>query len=158
MDEISNAAAALGKVTSGLFIVTACVESRREGYLASWIQQTSFSPMMVGIAMKPGRPCYDIIKSHGRFCVNIIGSKNGGVMKPFWSPDATTDPFAGLDLFVSSRGNIVLKTGLAALECEFRSSSTPGDHEIIFAEVVDGHVLQTEDKPLAHVRKSGMGY
>ena len=158
MDEIQDTAAAVGKITSGLFIVTATHGDRREGYLASWVQQASFSPLMLGIAMKPGRPCYDLIKTQGRFCVNVIGQKNGGVMKPFWSPDGATDPFAGLDVFLSPRGNVILRNAMTALECEFRSSTMPGDHEIVFAEVVAAHLLQPEDKPLPHVRKNGLGY
>lgn len=156
--EISPAASALGKVSSGLFIVTTVTDEIKEGYLASWIQQTSFEPLMVSIAMKPGRPCYDSIKSQGRFCINIIGAKNGGVMKPFWSPKAGEDPFANLDFEISSRGNLILKTALAAIECEFRTSITPGDHEIIFAEVMEGHTVQLEDKPLTHQRKSALSY
>ncbi len=158
MDEVPNTAAALGKVTSGLFIVTAVAGERREGYLASWVQQVSFSPLMVSITMKPGRPCYNLIKSHGRFCINVIGQKNGGVMKPFWSPDGKSDPFVGLDHFISARGNLILRNAMSAMECEVRSRATPGDHEIIFAEVVEGRILQADDKPLAHVRKSALGY
>ena len=158
MEDVSPIAAAVGKIPSGLFIVTAALGDRKEGYLGSWIQQASFSPLLVNIAIRPGRPCYDIIKSHGRFCINVIGQKNGGVLKPFWNPESTPDPFAELDWYASSRGNILLKTALAALECEVRSSVTPGDHEIVFAEVVDGHLLQAEDKSLTHVRKSGLGY
>ena len=53
---------------------------------------------------------------------------------------------------------VAMGLALAYLECELRSSVTPGDHEILFVEVVGGKVLQAEDKPLAHVRKSGLGY
>jgi flavin reductase (DIM6/NTAB) family NADH-FMN oxidoreductase RutF len=90
--------------------------------------------------------------------VNVIGQNNGGVMKPFWSPKPDVDPFAGLDWSLTSKGNILLRGAVAAIDCEFRASATPGDHEIVFAEAVDGIVIQVEDKPLTHVRKSGLGY
>jgi flavin reductase (DIM6/NTAB) family NADH-FMN oxidoreductase RutF len=158
MDDISTEAAAVGKIPSGLFIVTTIQDGKKEGFLGSWIQQVSFSPLMIQIAIRSGRPCYEAIKRHGRFCVNVVGQKNGGMMKPFWNPDADLDPFSGLEWSLSARGNIVLASGVAALECERRDSFTPGDHEIVFAEVVAGHVLQTEDKSLTHTRKSGLGY
>jgi flavin reductase (DIM6/NTAB) family NADH-FMN oxidoreductase RutF len=158
MEDVSTLAAAAGKLPSGLFIVTTVLDGRKEGYLGSWIQQASFSPLLISLAIRPGRPCHAAIKSHGRFCINVVGSKNGGLMKPFWNPDTTPDPFQGLDLFETARGNVVLKSAMAALECEFRSSATPGDHEIVYAEAVEGHLLQPEDKPLTHVRKSGLGY
>lgn len=158
MEDIAEIAAAMGKIPSGLFIITSVLNGKKEGYLGSWVQQASFSPFMVNIAIRPGRPCYEAIKSHGRFCINIVGHKNGGMMKPFWNPDSIPDPFAELECIETSRGNILLKSGLAALECETRASLAPGDHEIVFAEVVQGHIVQLEDKPLTHVRKSGLGY
>src|SRR5690606_40880378 len=97
MEEISQAAAAVGKIPSGLFIVTSNHNGQKEGYLGSWIQQVSFSPLLIQISMRPGRPCYDAIKAGGRFCVNVVGQKNGGMMKPFWNPDKFPDPFAELD-------------------------------------------------------------
>lgn len=158
MEDISEIAAAMGRIPSGLFIITSVWNGKSEGYLGSWVQQASFSPFMVNIAIRPGRPCYEAIKAHGRFCINIVGQKNGGMMKPFWNPDTVPDPFAGLESVLTSRGNILLKSGVAALECEARTSMTPGDHEIVFAEVVQGHLIQQDDKPLTHVRKSGLGY
>lgn len=158
MDDKIPEAAAVGKIPSGLFIITTVLEGRQEGFLGSWVQQTSFAPLMVSIALKPGRPCHAAIKSHGRFCINVVGHHNGGMMKPFWNLKEGVDPFAGLDHVVTARGNLILKQALAAIECEARSSSTPGDHEIVFAEAVESHLLQPEDKPLTHIRKSGMGY
>jgi flavin reductase (DIM6/NTAB) family NADH-FMN oxidoreductase RutF len=158
MEKISALAAAVGKIPSGLFIVTTFLEGRKEGYLGSWIQQVSFSPLLIQIAIRPGRPCYEAIKSHGRFCINIVGQKNGGMMKPFWNPDATPDPFLDLEWSLSERGNILLGSALAVVECEMRSSSTPGDHELVCGEAVDGKIFQPEDKSLTHVRKSGLGY
>ena len=158
MDEISPVAAAFGKIPSGLFIITACEGTRKEGYLGSWVQQVSFSPLLLSIAIRPSRPCYDLIHATKRFCVNVIGQNNGGAMKPFWSPKADADPFASLEWSANTRGNIVIKNAVATLDCEFRSAASPGDHEIIFAEAVGGLVIQAEDKPLTHVRKSGLGY
>jgi len=158
MDNIAPVAAAFGKIPSGLFIITACEGARKEGYLGSWVQQVSFSPLLLSIAIRPGRPCYDLIHTTKRFCVNVIGSNNGGAMKPFWSPKPDVDPFASLEWSANEGGNIVIRNAVAWLDCEFRSSASPGDHEIIFAEALAGQVVQAEDKPLTHVRKSGLGY
>lgn len=158
MQEIPEMAAAVGKIPSGLFIVTAAGNGSKEGYLASWIQQASFEPLLLNLAIRPGRPCHELIRSTGRLGINIVGHKNGGMMKPFWSPSPDTDPFAGLEWSLTERGNVQLATALAFLECELRSSFTPGDHELLFVEVVAGRILASEDKPLGHVRKSGLGY
>jgi flavin reductase (DIM6/NTAB) family NADH-FMN oxidoreductase RutF len=158
MTDATPDAAALGKVPSGLFIITTVLDGRKEGYLGSWVQQSSFAPLLISVAVKPGRPCHAAIKAHGRFSVHVVGQNNGGLMKPFWSVKEDVDPFEALPHSLSARGNVLLGNALAILECEARSSATPGDHEIIFAEVVETHLLQPEDKPLTHVRKSGLSY
>jgi flavin reductase (DIM6/NTAB) family NADH-FMN oxidoreductase RutF len=151
-------AVAVGKIPSGLYIITTFFEGRKEGFLGSWVQQASFEPLLLSIALKPGRPCHAAIKAQGRFCLNVIGHNNGGILKPFWNVKEGVDPFADIAHAVTPRGNILLKQALAAIECEARSSIQPGDHEIVFAEVVEGRILQAEDRPLTHVRKSGSGY
>jgi flavin reductase (DIM6/NTAB) family NADH-FMN oxidoreductase RutF len=158
VDAVTAEAPAVGKIPSGLFIITTLHEGRKEGFLGSWVQQASFSPLLIGIALKPGRACHAAIKAHGRFCVNVVGQNNGGLMKPFWTVKEGVDPFAGLDHFVTDRGNVVMRNALAYMECEARSFAMPGDHEIVFAEVVQNALIQPEDKPLTHVRKSGLGY
>ena len=158
MQEVSDFAQAMGKIPSGLFVVTARDGERKDGYLGSWIQQASFSPLLLSLAIRPGRLGYDLIRSTGRLCVNVVGQKNGGMMKPFWSPEPGSDVFSGLEWSRTERGNITLASALAVLECEVRASFAPGDHEILFVEVVAGRIQQPEDKPLTHVRKSGLGY
>ena len=158
MAETQDSPGAVGRIPSGLFIVTAVLEGRKEGYLASWVQQVSFQPLLVGVAIRPGRPCHAIIKAHGRFCINVVGHKNGGLMKPFWNTETPGDPFAELEHHITPKGNLIFANALAAIECEVRSSVMPGDHEILIAQAVDGVLLHPEDKPLTHVRKSGLVY
>ncbi len=158
MSEIEDMSA-VGKIPSGLFIITATQGEGIDGYLGSWIQQASFKPLLLTMAIKSGRPCYDFIQAHGRFCIHVVGQKNNGLMKPFWKGyDPENNPFAGLEHFRSESGNVILKDALAAFECKKVDSYKPGDHELIIAEVQYCHLLNPEDKPLTHVRKSGLDY
>jgi flavin reductase (DIM6/NTAB) family NADH-FMN oxidoreductase RutF len=149
----------VGKIPSGLFIVTTVQGGRREGFLASWVQQASFEPLVISLALKANRPFSDFLLETGRFCVNIVGHANNGVMKPFWGKyEPGADPFADLKVEMSPRGNLLLPDTIAALECELRGSAQPGDHRIVFGEVVESRMFKAEDKPMTHVRKSGSGY
>ena len=149
----------VGRIPSGLFIVTLTKEGQKEGFLASWIQQASFKPLLISLALQPGGASWALMQETGRFCVNIVGHNNNGVMKPFWGAyKPGVDHFAGLAQEVSARGNLLLPDCLAALECELRSHTQPGDHVIVVAEVVETRIFKPEDKPMSHVRKSGDGY
>ena len=151
--------AAIGRIPSGLFIVTAGGRQGVDGYLASWIQQVSFSPLLISMAIKPGRPCYDYILQHGALTVNIMGRKGSAVLKHFWRGyDPLNNPFSSLDHQWAEQGGVILKQAMAVLECSVREICKPGDHEVLFAEVLRCQVLDPTDENMIHVRKSGLEY
>lgn len=154
-------ATAVGHIPSGLFIVAVQNAENKEidGYLASWIQQVSFDPMIVSMAMKPGRPAYDLIKSGKTFAINIAGDHDKTYLRHFWKGyDANQNPFNDLVTEIGPNGGVLLKQAKSAIECEMISSHQPGDHEIIFARVLSSSIFNEESKPMVHVRKSGKDY
>ncbi|MBA2404874.1 MAG: flavin reductase family protein [Bdellovibrionales bacterium] len=157
----SDKAVAVGQIPSGLFIVAVYDPATKvtDGYLASFVQQISFSPLMVTLAIKPGRPAYDLIKAGNPFAINIIGDHDKSYLKHFWKGyDANQNPFNELPYHLGEFKGLILDQAKAALECVLVSASKPGDHEVIFAEVKASHVMNAESKSLVHIRKSGADY
>jgi len=152
-------AQAVGHIPSGLFVVCSNTESSKEGYLASWVQQISFSPLMIAVACKKGRAGYEHISSGKVFTLNVVGEHKTNYMKYFWSGYAPEDnPFAELDHKISENSGIILTDAKSCMECKMVSKSEPGDHVIIFAEVIASHILDEQAKVKTHVRKSGLDY
>ncbi len=157
----SITAGSVGHIPSGLFIVAVQDESGQtiDGYLASWVQQVSFMPLMISLAIKPGRPAYDLIKAGKIFGVNIVGDHDKSFLKHFWKGyDPENNPFSSLDHFTGQNGGVILRQAKSALECRLMNSAQPGDHEVIFAEVLSSYVMSEEAKPMVHIRKSGADY
>jgi len=149
----------VGKIPSGLFIITVTDGESKEGFLASWIQQVSFEPLMISIAIEPERPVLERIREVGCFCVNIVGHQNNGLLKPFWGGAKDgVNPLDAVETVVTPRGNVLLSDSMAVLECELRETLPAGDHVIVLGEVVETRLLKPEDKPMTHVRKSGSSY
>ena len=149
----------VGKIPSGLFIITVADGESKEGFLGSWVQQASFDPLMLSIAIEPERPVLERIREVGCFCVNVVGHQNIGLLKPFWGgAKPGVNPLDALDTFTTPRGNTVLSDSMAAMECELRETIQAGDHVLVFGEVVETHLLKPEDKPMIHVRKTGASY
>lgn len=159
---LGDKAGAVGHIPSGLFIVAVHdkVTGLTDGYLASWIQQVSFNPMMISLAIKPGRPAYDLIKAGKKFAVNVIGDHDKSYLKHFWKGyDPANNPFTELVPFdLGQNGGVILRQAKSAIECELVSVQKPGDHEVVFANVLSSYVMSEESKPLTHVRKSGNDY
>ena len=157
----SAKADSVGHIPSGLFIVAVSDPSTKsiDGYLASWIQQISFNPLMISLAIKPGRPAYDLIKSGKNFAVNIVGEHDKTYLKHFWKGyDPQTNPFQEIPHEFGENGGVLIEGAKSSIECRLISSVSPGDHEVIFAEVLASYTMNEESKPMVHIRKSGASY
>lgn len=155
----SARATSVGHIPSGLFIVAVSDGTSIDGYLASFVQQVSFNPLIVALAIKPGRPAYDLIKSGKPFAINIVGDHDKSYLKHFWKGyDPQNNPFKELPHKLGEFGGVVLDQAKSAIECRLLSVAQPGDHEVVFAEVLSSHVMSEEAKPMVHIRKSGADY
>ncbi len=158
---LSDKADAVGHIPSGLFIVAVQDQTTgiADGYLASWVQQVSFNPMIIAFAIKSGRPAYDLIKSGKKFAINVIGDHDKSYLKHFWKGyDPAQNPFNELPTEIGQNGGVILSQAKSAIECEMMDVTKPGDHEVIFARVLASYGMAPDAKPLVHVRKSGSDY
>lgn len=149
----------LGRVPTGLFIVTAENAGQKAGFLASWICQAGFAPPSISVAIKQDRP---IMRQMGRgatFAVNVLGTDDQKVMAHFakgFSLDE--DPFEGFNVARSERGTPYLPDALGYMECELMRVLEPStEHNLVVGRIVDGR-MQREGEPRVHIRKSGARY
>lgn len=161
-NEKQDPATAVGHIPSGLFIVCAQNPETKiiDGYLASWVQQVSFEPLLISLAAKPGRPAYDLIKSGETFTINVVGDHEKNYLKHFWSGyDPEKNPFEkDVPHDVSPNGGILMKEAKSVIECQLDSMIDPGDHSIVIAKVLESYINDDDAKPTVHVRKTGATY
>lgn len=156
---MSEKATAVGHIPSGLFIISVEHEGNKEGYLASWVQQVSFDPLIVAFTIKSDRPGYQAIKSGTPFAVNIVGEHETQYLRHFWSGfDPDNNPFNQIDHQTGPNGGLFINDAKSSIECKYLSTTNPGDHEVVFAEVLNSKVHNEETKPKVHIRKSGLDY
>lgn len=149
---------ALGRVASGLFIVTAKNEDNEDGVLASWVSQCSFDPPMVSVALAVARPARLLVEASGAFIVNVLGKDSNGLMKHFFkAPEPGESMFKGLKVQKGLQDIKILKEAVSYLECELVDQFHTGDHVIYIGELVGGKMLKGGD-PYTHVRQNGFNY
>lgn len=154
----SDFLAVLGKVPSGLFIVTAAHEGKRAAFLASFVQQASFEPLIFSVAVHPERLPYALITTSGKFALNIVSEIDSVLIKTFakgHGPD--TDPIATVT-HEDVAGVPLLKDALGGAVFEVVHEARPGDHAIIFGKAIDGRLYRQDVKPWVHTRKSAKSY
>ena len=151
-------AEALGRVPSGLFIVTVRHEEQETGMLASWIMQAGFEPPAVTIAVRRDRYLADWLSNGTPLVVNIIADNDKSLLKQFGKGFAPGEPaFDGVEITRSPQNMAILAAALGHLECEVTGNLDTGDHRIVVAKVVGGRMAR-EGSPAVHVRKNGLRY
>lgn len=154
-----DAAKAVGHIPSGLFVISVQDGDAQDGYLASWVQQVSFKPLVVAFTIKADRPGYEAITSGKTFAINIVGDHETQYMRHFWSGyDPENSPFKQIEHEIGANGGLLIKGAKSSIECKFLSKTQPGDHEVVFAEVLSSTVFSEDSKPKVHIRKTGLDY
>ena len=152
---------ALGRLSGGLYVVTARQEERASAMVASWVSQASFDPPGITVAVAKDRAIEALLQVGDRFVLNILREDNyQDLMRHFlkrFPPGA--DRFAGVNTLDGvATGGPVLGDALAFLGCRVSQRMEGPDHWIIYGEVEQGNVSDTEARTAVHHRKVGNHY
>ncbi len=157
---------ALGRLSGGLYVVTARQSdgeggTRSSAMVASWVSQASFEPPGITVAVAKDRAIEALLQVGDRFVLNILRDDNHQqLLRHFlkrFPPGA--DRFAGVStLDGAAAGGPVLGDALAYLGCRVAQRMEGPDHWIIYAEVEEGNVADTEATTAVHHRKVGNHY
>ena len=145
----------MGRVASGLFVVTAKCEDKEDAVLASWVNQCAFDPPAVTIALATLRQARLLVEGAGAFIVNVLPKDDMALLKYFSRPPE--DIFKGVMTRKGLEDIRILIDAVAYLECEVVQSMQAGDHVLYVGEIVGGKTLKGGD-PYIHVRDNGFNY
>ena len=150
---------ALGRVPSGVFILTASHQGQSLAMMASWVQQAAFSPPAITVAVQKDRPARQVVRESGRFALAVVGEGDTSLMKKYARGiPPGQDPFDGVDTLQTPGGLTVPSAALAWLECRVIDLVDFGaDHDLVLAAVADGAVLR-DGASFTHLRGSGFHY
>ena len=151
----TNLELALGRVSGGLYIITAKKGDVTSAMLASWVSQASFQPLGLTIAVAKDRAIESLMQVGDQFVLNVLEEGNyQGLMKHFlkrFPPGA--DRFAGVKTQPAENGSPILGDALAYMECLVTSRLELSDHWVVYATVEMGRVSKPEALTAVHHRK-----
>lgn len=151
---------ALGRLSGGLYIITAHKGDFSSAMLASWVTQASFEPLGLTIAVSNDRAIDSLMQVGDKFVLNVLESGNyQTLMRHFlkrFAPGA--DRFEGVKTQAAANGSPILQDALAYIECEVASRMACADHHIVYATVDTGRVANAEGLTAVHHRRVGNHY
>jgi flavorubredoxin/flavin reductase (DIM6/NTAB) family NADH-FMN oxidoreductase RutF len=151
---------ALGRISGGLYIITAKKGEASSAMLASWVAQASMEPLGFTIAVAKDRAIESFMHVGDRFVLNVLQEGNyQPLMKHFlkrFAPGA--DRFEGVKTYPADNGSPILADALAYLECEVVSRMDGNDHWLVYSTVGAGRVSNINALTAIHHRKVGNHY
>ncbi|MFM8414965.1 MAG: flavin reductase family protein [Planctomycetota bacterium] len=156
----SEVASGLGRIPSGLFVVTWRAGERDHAMLASWVMQAGFAPPLLSVAVGTSRDLLAAMRSGAPFAVNVLADSQRSLLARFGkAPADGDDPFAGLGVDRTPAGVAVLSDAAGWLECRTvgEVAAAGGDHVIVLGRV-EAAAGRPDTPPLIHVRRNGLKY
>ncbi len=151
---------ALGRISNGLYIITATKGDIKSAMIASWVMQASLTPLGLAIAVAKDRAIESFLQSGDRFVLNVLEEGNyQHLIRHFlkrFPPGA--DRFEGIKTVPASNGSPIIADSLAYIECEVSSRLECSDHWIVYSNVQGGRVAKLDVLTAVHHRKVGNHY
>jgi flavin reductase (DIM6/NTAB) family NADH-FMN oxidoreductase RutF len=149
---------ALGRIPSGIFVITVAQGGVETGMLASWVQQCSFKPPLITMAVQRGRAITSLLTQGAVFTLNILEANQTDMIAHFGKGFALDqNAFEEIELMREPPHGPILQEALGFMHAKIVSSMPAGDHDVFIAEVTAGRLLD-EGQPMVHIRKNGFHY
>ncbi|WP_392408647.1 diflavin flavoprotein [Chlorogloeopsis fritschii] len=155
-----NLEKALGRISSGLYIITANKNGVKGAMLASWVAQASIQPLGFTVAVAKDRAIDSLLQVGDKFVLNVLEEGNYHELKKHFLKRLLpgSDRFAGVKTQTAKNGAPILTDALAYMECEVKSSMECSDHWILYCNVTDGRVAKADGLTVVRHRKVGNYY
>jgi flavin reductase (DIM6/NTAB) family NADH-FMN oxidoreductase RutF len=143
-------------------VVTAADAAGREtGMLASWVQQASFAPPMMTVALNRKRYLNDWLDEAPRLAISFLGESHRDLLKHFAAGFAPDEPaFAGVEIARGATGLPLLARALGYVEGNIASRLACGDHAVYAVESSGAGCAESlaHERPMVHIRSNGFKY
>jgi len=152
---------AVGKIPSGIFILTAGSGPGAAAILVSFVQQLSREPMCIGVAIHQARQIAPIIEESRGFTLNICHAGDKILMRKYARHAMMgEDAFAGMRTRRLENGAIVLLDACAYIWCDYhRRIDFGADHDLFIGIATIGDLISDDNaKPVVHIRHDGSNY
>ncbi len=158
----TDIATMLGRIPSGLFVLTARSPSGEEtGMLASWVQQAGFEPPSLTVGINAKRYLKDWLVPGASVALSQLGETQKSLLAHFGKGFEPDEPaFNGLETLKTPAGLTALSDSLGWIEGQVEGVLPAGDHDVVLIQVTAGGTgaRHASEKPWVHLRKNGLKY
>lgn len=129
--------------------------------LASWVQQASFDPPVVTVAVNNKRYINEWLTVDAEVGLSLVSDSQKKLLSHFGKGFEPDEPaFDGLNTTMTPGGVTVLTDTMGWLAGRVVGSMSAGDHTVYAVQLTFGRPSENinNEKPIVHIRKNGFGY
>jgi flavin reductase (DIM6/NTAB) family NADH-FMN oxidoreductase RutF len=139
------------RLAGAVTIVTAGKGEDAGGLTATAVCSLTAEPPRLLACLNSGGATFDILRRHGRFCVNLVGSGDRAAAEVFAGIGvAPGDRFAAGAWVRTTDRAPRLASALAAFECSVHSITMLATHGLVIGDVDAVHITGADDPLLYH--------
>jgi flavin reductase (DIM6/NTAB) family NADH-FMN oxidoreductase RutF len=152
---------AVGKIPSGIFVLTTGHGPDVAAMLVSFVQQLSREPLCIGVALHQARKIAPIIEKSRGFTLNICQAGDKTLMRKYARQAQTgEEAFADVRTRRLENGAIIMLDACAYIWCDYQKRVEFGaDHDLFIGTATLGDLLGEDNaRPVVHIRHDGSNY
>lgn len=145
----------MGHFATGVSVVTAFEGDRPQGITVNAFSSVSLEPALVMVALDRRRFITPIVRSAGRYAVNILGSDQQSLSDCFANAPVSPgrDAFCGAAWHPGPTGLPLIDGSIATLECTIVETFSAGDHDLFIGRVDSQDHGRPDIAPLLYYRR-----
>jgi Conserved protein/domain typically associated with flavoprotein oxygenases, DIM6/NTAB family len=145
------------QLSSGVYVVGAAQDERRDAFTAAWVMQTSFDPLLLALGVNPQNASYSLLRASRAFTVSVLKRGQLELARRFGTRSGREqDKLAGIYWHPGRSGAPILDEALAYFDCELTDTLRTGDHELVVGRVVEGRLIAPDAMPMAYADTGDM--
>jgi flavin reductase (DIM6/NTAB) family NADH-FMN oxidoreductase RutF len=133
---------AMGNHASSVVVVTTSGAGRHHGVTVNSMTSVSLRPPIVLVCFSKTSETGEVIRSSGRFCLNILDREQEWISRQFVRKNV--DRFENVDIDLRDGGIPAIVGAVAHLNCKVMSIQEVGDHLVVFGDVLECAASDTE--------------
>ncbi|MBR8830541.1 MAG: putative flavin reductase [Chroococcopsis gigantea SAG 12.99] len=137
----------LRKIPHGLYICGVRDGEEMNGFTASWVMQSSFTPPLVVNCVRQDSGSHAMIENSGVFALTFLENTQKDLAAQFFKPKRRVgDKFEEIEFYEGTEtGCPIIKDSLGYIECRVVGSVAHGDHTVYVGEVVAAGIHRQGD-------------
>jgi len=146
-------AAALFKITYGLYTICSKTDEKQNGFIGNTVMQITSEPKQILVASNKNNFTSELIAASKKLTVSVLSihTPMDFISRFGYHSGRDTDKLSGCNVFYANENQpVVLDNAIAWFSCEVTETIDAGTHNLFVCSVLDAAITDAETAPMTY--------